>query len=38
MDLPQGRQIFPLMTVHENLEIGLLARSGGVKKVPEFND
>lgn len=34
--VPQGRQIFPLMTVHENLEIGLLARSDGVKKVPEF--
>ena len=34
--VPQGRQIFPLMTVHENLEIGLLARSDGIKKVPEF--
>lgn len=34
--VPQGRQIFPLMTVHENLEIGLLARSDGVKKVPQF--
>lgn len=34
--VPQGRQIFPLMTVQENLEIGLLARADGVKTVPEF--
>jgi urea transport system ATP-binding protein len=34
--VPQGRQIFPLMTVQENLEIGLLARTDGVKTVPEF--
>ena len=34
--VPQGRQIFPLMTVQENLEIGLLARVDGVKTVPEF--
>ena len=34
--VPQGRQIFPLMTVQENLEIGLLARADGVKMVPEF--
>ncbi|RVU85367.1 urea ABC transporter ATP-binding subunit UrtE [Leucothrix sargassi] len=34
--VPQGRQIFPLMTVQENLEIGLLARTDGVKNVPEF--
>ena len=34
--VPQGRQIFPLMTVQENLEVGLLARVDGVKTVPEF--
>ena len=34
--VPQGRQIFLLMTVQENLEIGLLARADGVKTVPEF--
>ena len=34
--VPQGRQIFPLMTVQENLEIGLLARADGVKTVPEY--
>jgi len=34
--VPQGRQIFPLLTVLENLEVGLLARRDGVKTVPEF--
>lgn len=34
--VPQGRQIFPLMTVEENLRIGLGARSDGVKQIPEF--
>ncbi|MCL4158036.1 UNVERIFIED_CONTAM: hypothetical protein GTU68_001813 [Idotea baltica] len=34
--VPQGRQIFPLLTVQENLEVGLLARSDGVKTVPQF--
>lgn len=34
--VPQGRQIFPLLSVEENLKIGLSARSDGVKKVPEF--
>jgi urea transport system ATP-binding protein len=34
--VPQGRQIFSLMTVQENLEIGLLARTDGVKTVPDF--
>jgi len=34
--VPQGRQIFSLMTVQENLEIGLLARPDGVKTVPDF--
>ena len=34
--VPQGRQIFPLLTVEENLQIGLPARSDGVKRVPGF--
>ena len=34
--VPQGRQIFPLMSVEENLLIGLPARSDGAKAVPEF--
>lgn len=34
--VPQGREIFPLMTVEENLQIGLrAARQHGVRKVPE---
>ena len=34
--VPQGRQIFPLMTVEENLLIGLPARRDGLRKVPDF--
>jgi urea transport system ATP-binding protein len=34
--VPQGRQIFPLLTVEENLEIGLPARADKVKSIPEF--
>jgi len=34
--VPQGRQIFPQLTVGENLELGLFARKDGVKKIPEF--
>jgi len=34
--VPQGRQIFPQLTVGENLELGLFARKDGVKKVPDF--
>ena len=34
--VPQGRQIFPQLTVGENLELGLFARTDGVKKIPEF--
>lgn len=34
--VPQGRQIFPLMTVHENLLIGLPARKDKMKAVPDF--
>ena len=34
--VPQGRQIFPLLTVEENLRIGLQARLDGMKTIPEF--
>ena len=34
--VPQGRQIFPLLSVRENLQIGLPARGDGAKQVPEF--
>ena len=33
--VPQGRQIFPLLTVEENLKIGLPARRDGLKSVPK---
>ena len=33
--VPQGRQIFPLLTVEDNLRTGLAARRDGVKKIPE---
>ena len=33
--VPQGRDIFPQMTVQENLELGLKANGGG--QVPEYN-
>lgn len=33
--VPQGRQIFPLLTVEENLRTGLAARSDRLKKIPE---
>lgn len=33
--VPQGRQIFPLMTVLENLRVGLPARSDKLKEIPE---
>ena len=33
--VPQGRQIFPLLTVEENLRTGLAARSDGLKKIHE---
>ncbi|WP_339801602.1 urea ABC transporter ATP-binding subunit UrtE [uncultured Marinobacter sp.] len=32
--VPQGRQIFPLMTVEENLRTGLAARGDGLKSIP----
>lgn len=34
--VPQGRQIFPLLSVEENLLIGLPARRDRLRKVPEF--
>lgn len=34
--VPQGRQIFPLLTVEENLRIGLPIRKDRLKRVPEF--
>ena len=34
--VPQGRQIFPLLSVEENLLIGLPARRDGMRKVPEY--
>jgi len=34
--VPQGRQIFPMLTVEENLLIGLPARRDRLNKVPEF--
>ena len=33
--VPQGRMIFPKLTVEENLRIGLQARRDGVKKIPD---
>jgi urea transport system ATP-binding protein len=33
--VPQGRQVFPKLTVEENLEVGLQARTDGSRKVPE---
>ncbi len=34
--VPQGRQIFPLLTVEENLLIGLPARRDKVRTIPAF--
>ena len=34
--VPQGRQIFPLLTVRENLQIGLPARSDRAKSIPDL--
>lgn len=34
--VPQGRQIFPLLTVEENLQIGLPARRTRLKQIPRF--
>jgi len=34
--VPQGRQIFPLLSVEENLQIGLPARADKAKNIPAF--
>ncbi|WP_321492555.1 urea ABC transporter ATP-binding subunit UrtE [uncultured Desulfobacter sp.] len=34
--VPQGRQIFPLLTVEENLSIGLTTVGKGRKKIPDL--
>jgi urea transport system ATP-binding protein len=34
--VPQGRQIFPRLTVEENLRVGMEARAVGRGKVPDF--
>jgi len=34
--VPQGRQIFPMLTVEENLQIGLPIRQDKGKHIPEF--
>jgi urea transport system ATP-binding protein len=33
--VPQGRMIFPLLSVEENLRTGLAARSDGSRDIPE---
>lgn len=33
--VPQGREIFPLLTVEENLRIGLSARADKLREIPE---
>ena len=33
--VPQGREIFPQLTVEENLQVGLLGNRNGLKKVPQ---
>jgi len=33
--VPQGREIFPQLTVEENLRVGLGVRTGGPRSVPE---
>lgn len=34
--VPQGRQIFPLLSVEENLRIGLPARGDGLRTLPDL--
>ncbi|RKF12794.1 urea ABC transporter ATP-binding subunit UrtE [Alginatibacterium sediminis] len=34
--VPQGRQIFPLLSVEENLQVGLPVRARNDRKIPEF--
>jgi urea transport system ATP-binding protein len=33
--VPQGRDIFPLLTVEENLRTGLAAATGGARAIPD---
>lgn len=33
--VPQGRQIFPKLTIEENLRVGLQARGDGRRKIPD---
>ncbi|MBU2966984.1 urea ABC transporter ATP-binding subunit UrtE [Amphritea sp. 2_MG-2023] len=33
--VPQGRDIFPLLTVEENLKVGLPVRKDGAKEIPD---
>src|SRR4051794_11218678 len=33
--VPQGRQIFPKLSVEDNLRVGLQARTDGQRKIPE---
>jgi urea transport system ATP-binding protein len=34
--VPQGRQIFPLLSVEENLQVGLPVRKRGDRKIPDY--
>src|SRR6218665_1238544 len=34
--VPQGREIFPLLTVRENLETGYAGLKGGDKNIPDY--
>lgn len=34
--VPQGRQIFPMLTVEENLKIGLTSRRDKIRAIPDF--
>ena len=34
--MPQGREIFPLLTVKENLETGYACNSAGERNVPDY--
>src|SRR6266849_4803843 len=33
--VPQGREIFPQLTVEENLRVGLGVRKGGPREIPD---
>jgi len=33
--VPQGREIFPQLTVEENLRVGMVTKRGGAKEIPE---